>query len=288
VTDLKRGESTEWGATVPESVVDYRTVTASIVIAIVARLVGDDFVKTRHACWMSLNDPSWLERVAGLVDEILSSGGFIELWKVVGTVVNVHAAADHVNIDPQNALDYSRLIGWRYGSYGVLPKLLVEWKLDEESLGLLCVDQIWAKAVVRADGSIQTAETPFITTEFDEAASTGRFGSGTVVGSDAYIGPPSIGFAQDDLYLNIERHARSESPDMGLCGRVNGDSVGFVSVTEALSVLAHSLAAQKQCPGHSQKLEAYNVRTRAWCRPHLRKPAAKGSVTLISVKDHSL
>lgn len=289
--DLKQIQETEldsdFCAELPESVYNHRALTACIVVSVISRLAGDDFAKSRHACKMFLGDPVWLAHMAGLVDELLSRPGRLELWKAVGMVAVIHAAASFETIDPQSDIDYSRLIGWRYSRYSVLPRLLTVWRPEETALGIYCFDTFWANAVVGRDGSVLDAEPQRMTMD-DAVAKAYVSDPGAIVPYNTFVGPASISFAEDEIYLNIERISRLSGPALGFCGRVDGRSVGFVSITQVLRVLAHSLEIHKYCPGHTQSATAYNVKTREWCLHRLNKPGSPGVVSLVSAKDDLL
>ncbi|KAL1613946.1 hypothetical protein SLS54_010156 [Diplodia seriata] len=274
--------------TIPESVIDHRVITASVILSVADRLAPDSFDTCRHSCKFSLADPDWLDQMAPLVDRILASHNSVRLQQAVAVLAVVHSAAPHENFDDKYTMDYARLIGWREGTYAVVPSLLLQWAPVKESLGLHCMDKFWANAVVYSDGSIQSAESPFLSTElsaFDTSS-----GAGAIVGDGPYAGPPICGFAEDPLHLSLERSARVETPDLGICARVDGESIGFVGISDVLRTLADSLTAVEDCGGHAhaEQPDAYNVRTRAWCVSRTKKPTAKGLVTLVSAKDDRL
>lgn len=273
-------------AVISDCVIDHRIITASIIIAVISRLVGDGFGEIRHSCRMFLNTPEWLRSMADLVDEILGRNtGSVELWKVVCAVAVVHAGACYGNHDSGNALDYSRVVGWRNGSYAVLPRLLENWTPTEHSLGLQCIDIFWANAVSHTDGSIHSAETPPMQSS---AVSFDSHTDQSLVSRVAFAGPPTITFPQDTIYLSLERNFRVANSDIGFCGRVNGDSVGFVGILEVLGTIARSIKASRSCQGHSYQPDAYNVQTRDWCKHRTIKPIADGLKTLISAKNDPL
>ena len=213
------------------------------------------------------------------------------MWRAVGAIAVVHAAADHTKFHRQSDMQLSRLIGWRYGSYSVIPRLLVNMTLDKTSLGLCCMDKFVLNAVTHDDGSMQSAElpTPRIDT-VNSMSSVHELALDRDSGLEAFSGSSRLfGHPQDGLYLNMERYPRNVLPDIALCGRVSGDSVGFVSITEAIRTLGLSLKAREECPGHGSResREVYVIKTRRWCQPG-PKLVAKGLLSLIPVNGSHL
>ena len=305
ILDQKQRSSIGWETGFPPALINFRIISASIVVSVASRLAPEDFESLRHSMNIALDTPDWIASMSSIIDKGLhpghesqpSSPGF-PLWKAVQILAVVHAASSPDWVDQEADVDIRRVIGWRTGAYAVLPSLFFEMAPTEKAIGIRCLDQFWANAVVRSQGSIHTQDNTVMYGLSVEAASPGTnvpdtessFPLVNTGGGECHFGPAVTRPADRLLYLSLEKPVRLPLHDIAFCGRINGDSVGIVSVLSIIQTLIVSLEASKQCPGHDKTVTqtVYNVHTSNWCQNRNRKPCWKGMPTVISAQEHPL
>jgi hypothetical protein len=81
---------------------------------------------------------------------------------------------------------------------------------------------------------------------------------------------PDIAGPDLDLYLAIERVQHYREPDIVFCGRVNGESIGTVSIIDVMLVIAKSVDALQHCSQNCAKFQerAISIAASQWlaCR----------------------
>ena len=186
------------------------------------------------------------------------------------------------------------IIGWRNGCHAVLPALLFSLSSGPSSsnLGFRCADTFIGNIPVHGDGSVRSNKHGILTGQFrnskllaslQKQADDGNTETQLVqayhsVSLGAAIpSPPDV-----LLHLTIERPLNRSDPDLGLCGRVNGETIGVVGVLAVLRNLVQShcngsngtetqLRETRPCPSvHSQVPKFFNVPASVWASSHRR------------------
>ena len=305
ILDQKQRSSIGWETGFPPALINFRIISASILISVASRLAPEDFESLRHSINIALDTPDWIASMSSIIDNGVHPGhesqpsslGF-PLWKAVQILAVVHAASSPDWVDQEADVDVRRIIGWRTGVYAVLPSLLFEMAPTEKAIGIRCLDQFWANAVVRSQGAIHTQDNTIMYGLSIAAESSNMSDSDTEAslplvntGGECHFGTAVTRPADRALYLSLEKPARLPLHDIAMCGRINGDSVGIVSVLSIIQTLIISLEAAKQCPGHATNTvtqTVYNVHTSNWCQNRNQKPCWKGMPTVISAQEHPL
>lgn len=238
----------------------FLVITASICISVLGKIAGDNFKNLRHSTADPVFEMRRFRLLCSSVDDILHGG--CEMSRVVKAVAAIHCAADlslkpgtNITGEDKGQAEYEAfLIGWRSGRYAVLPNLLFQLSkpLRPSVLDLRCTDMFIANLPVAQDGAIHsitaaTSALGFSTDHFDhwqdgtiskdiERADHARDGVGPIV-----LGPPETQAPDKPLYLSIERPPfPTGTPEVSLCGRINGESVGSVLIQDVLKTLALS------------------------------------------------
>ncbi len=269
---------------VPKFLALFRVLTASIIISVWSQLGGNDFKSIRHATALSLNDPMWLENTCEILNKNLLSG--LNVYDVAHGVAVVHAAANSETVNNYNQAN--KVIGWRNGTYAVIPAVILEMAPTRAALGFRCVDYYWANSMVHSDGSIRSSSKPALMQIFDEEEETGVLdGSSAVLSiSRPHMSPPILSSADIPLYLNIERPTHYDQPDLCLCGRIDGRSIGIVGIHEVLEILMRSFEAESEnCPGHTSRTNVFSVRASQWATIRSSRPFSATHATFVPVKD---
>ena len=269
---------------VPKFLALFRVLTASIIISVWGRLAGNDFESIRHATTLSLNDPMWLENTCEILNKNLLSG--LNVYDVAHGVAVVHAAAN-----PETRNDFNqtnKVIGWRNGTYAVIPAIILEMAPTRDALGFRCVDYYWANSMVHSDGSIRSSSKPALMQRFDDEEEAGVIDGSSAVQSIArpHMSPPILNSADIPLYLNIERPTHYDQPDLCLCGRIDGRSIGIVGIHEVLQILIRSFEAESEkCLGHTSSTHVFAVRASQWATIRSSRPFSTTHTTFVPVKN---
>jgi hypothetical protein len=304
ILDQQQRSGIAWKQEFPPALIDFRVITASIMISIASRLAPENFGSMRHAINIALDTPDWLEQMGFALDKGLHpdydaqsiSVGF-PLWKAVQIVAVMHAAPGPAGVDQEADVNVRRMIGWRSGIYAVLPSVFFEMAPTERAIGIRCLDKFWANAVVHSQGSIHTQDNTTmygLSVKPDTSIVNGQDTEANLslvnTGGECYFGPAATCPPDRALYLSLEKPARLPDHDIGFCGRINGDSVGMVSVLSVMQAIIMSIEASQQCPGHANTVPqmVYNVQTSNWCQHRNQKPCWKGIPTVIRAQDHPL
>ncbi len=140
------------------------------------------------------------------------------------------------------------------------------------AIGLRCLVKYWANVIVRADGSVKSATTsPLFSGIGTYKSEYGLDRLSAHSQGNAWLGPPHRDSPDQLLYLNVERPTHYLQPDLGLCGRIDGEIVGSVGVLDVLRVLIRSLDEYSECSGHSSFLQAYNCPVSLWMSDKQKK-----------------
>jgi hypothetical protein len=279
---------------IPEELVHFRVVTASVAISIASRLAPKDFATVRHSAQLDLCFPLWLKQVCKVIDQ--AQGGTVELHKAIGVLAAVHVGLNPGSIEASDKNN----IAWREGIYAIVPSLLLTMDLNEDVLQLQCIDRFWANVKVRRDGSIGSdmASAALYRTQTVEAESVRADASSALQRLDQpWLGPPESAAPDLALYLSIGTPQRFGGTDLCFIARVEGAIAGTAGVADVLRTLLLSRTVgasdqqqqqqQQQCPVHTapSALQVLNVKPSWWARDRYAKPVAKRNYTYISVKD---
>lgn len=139
----------------------FRTITASVVIAIVSRFAPKTFRNVRHATMMDLYDSVWLSTICKTLDQVENPS----LAQVVYLLAELHVAPEHgpelgMSTILSNDIRRSYTIAWRRSIYSVVPSFLFIMELSPESIQFVCSDHFWANVKTWEDGSILSSLGP--------------------------------------------------------------------------------------------------------------------------------
>ncbi|KAF2818484.1 hypothetical protein CC86DRAFT_156236 [Ophiobolus disseminans] len=241
----------------------FQALTASICISILSQAAGNGFETMKHSTTLDLTQWKHLTRLCTQVDALIQGGCLMS--EVVAAIATIHCAADirqtfKEGNDPYDsrvgaeASSDSTVIGWRNGRYAIMPALLysMERPLERALLGLRCADAFIANIPTQQDGAIRypnglSGMIMFYTDSTIEALklclNSDPEKAETMMEADSgvFLGQPSSTAADKPLYVSLERpsHAFGE-PFTSLCGRIEGDSLGHVSIQDILKALAQS------------------------------------------------
>jgi hypothetical protein len=252
-----------------KNVTFYRVTTASIILAMVSCLAGQDFDSLRHSTSLMLHNEHWLQNMCACLDK---SESFLGISQATTLVAAVHAGVNSGDIPADKV---KNLVGWRSGIYAVVPSLLLVMQPTSDAIGIRCVDSFWGNAIVYEDGSIRsgsgsgvlgtTDDLPSYVPDGDGHRQTNNNGASLQRLHGLLVAPPQPGLADTPLYLSLERPVHYHSHDLALRGRVEGRSVGTVNLIFILETLLHSLEAKRSpCPGHETHDIVYNVKVSRW------------------------
>lgn len=306
ITNPEERSAIGWKQQLSPAIIDFRIITASIIMSVASRLAPEGFDSMRHAIGLDLDTPDWLTSISSSLDKHLyqapshhspavSSG--VPFWKAVQIVAVIHAAIGGGQVDQDADVDIRRIIGWRSGVYSVIPSIILEMAPTERAIGIRCLDKFWANAIVRSQGSIHTQDNtlmygrPFKPDDL-EGISQGVESQMSLVNTvgECHLGPAVTRPPDRQLYLSLEKPPRLPDHDICFCGRVNGDSVGMVSILSVIQTLIVSLDESEQCTGHAKtdSETVYNVQTSNWCEHKNQKPCWEGMPTVVSALEHPL
>jgi len=250
----------------PEMLIQFRTITACIILSLTELLVGPEFSSRRHCTCLNLSSSAWLEHMSHALDTGIQS--CIPLWKASILVASVHAGADPQAV--QNEKSMASVIGFRHGIFCVVPRILTNMKPTEECLGVACLDKFIGNIPVHSDGWIRSGIAPhFSFKTADNNASYHRDLENLPTHQLTSFGGPSFGSPQNKypdvpLYLSVERPIHYNSPDVLLCGRIEGKALAYFSVESVLCVVAKSLDVTLACPGHVSSSLVLNTNVSRW------------------------
>jgi hypothetical protein len=269
--------------TLSEDVALFRAVTAAITFSIVSRLAKSDFKQKSHLTSLDLGAEGWLDELCPILDHALTSD--IEYSKAAFALATVHAGQNPEYI---SNCPYS-VIGWRSGTYSVLPGILLDLSLDKNAMEFKCLDRFWGNVIVHEDGSLRSSTSPALL-QGDEGLDdimTGDASSLQML-SRPWFGQPDRGPPDEPLYLSIERPMHYSSRDTAFVARLRGTVVGTVGINNVLRTLLYSLDEPFLCPGHSNPLKVVNCKASAWVANRHSKPVRDGIFTFIPCQKDKL
>ena len=128
----------------------FRIFTAYVVYTIAEMLAKEGFDSLSHVTQMSLDTPEWLDSIVSRLDKLLGPGiPFYEAVWIISTV--------HVGITPESiswaSAESSVVLGYRNGSYAVLPALLASMAPTKDSIGIFCFDRFIANIRMAPTGA---------------------------------------------------------------------------------------------------------------------------------------
>lgn len=279
--DIQSYKSSKPQKTTTKSLIHFRAMTASIVIAMAGRLALHSFDKCHHLTKINLTGDDWLKSMCRELDQLNSS-----ITMRQGALI---LAAVHAGAEPTAAFktDSQSVIGWRQGIYAVIPSLLAEMAPTRDAVGLMCVDEFWGNAFVYDDGSVRGGKGSGTFEDINGKLKNIETNSAGVIQSfrSPYLGPPDSKEADMPLYLSIERPMHyNNSRDLSLRGRINGTSVGTVAVEDILEVLLRSFEEAPLCSGHTNRNPVFNIKASTWAEDEHYKPLGGDYNSFISVK----
>ncbi|KAJ4376241.1 hypothetical protein N0V83_001524 [Neocucurbitaria cava] len=234
----------------------------SICLAVLAQVGGNNFRAIQHSTTLNLMHDDNLRWLCYEVDRILCGG--CRVSQVIRAIATMHCAKEFPNehnayvggqADPSDADEIpTQVVGWKLGRYAVLPNLLfcMDTPISKEILDLHCVDEFIANIPTRRDGSVHcpsvlASSIFFSSTPLEglEATAPADVEAGPLSHNNSRpvsIGHPDLQPADKEVYISLERSAYIGiyEPDVTLCGRVEGVTIGRVGIQDVLRTLALS------------------------------------------------
>ena len=244
---------------VPEEVCLFRAVNAAITVSIVAQLAGQSFEFTEHSTKMALQNPCWLDAMCKYIDRALVSG--LEYSKAVSALAAIHCAHDP---DEMSSCKFNT-VAWRYGTYPVVPSLLLSFRPSPKAVHLRCVDSYQANVKACENGPILDAGTAAFFEDMDAVKELqNNNASGVQSRSQPWIGQAARGPPDVPLYLTIERPPHYSQPNLCFVGRIKGSVVGSTGVRDVFRGLVRNLDEPSHRSGHTSAPSVINLRASAW------------------------
>ena len=257
-------------ALIPDELIRYRIITASILLAVIGRLAGPGFDNLRHATTLNLAAPNWITKITQCVNYGMEHG--FPIYIAVALIASIHCGVDPEELgegfltsDATESLN-GEVIGWRNGIYAVVPSLLFEMAPTLKAVGFRCSDTFIGNLPVHDKGFVRSGhERRLIFTEPDNRAPRlMEDETRSQAPPSPVVGPPLAAASDVEMYINIERIFQTKDPDLCFCGRVGGEVIGVVGVTEILTTLLRSFETQKKCPGHEEVAQAEIMPASFW------------------------
>lgn len=252
----------------PQEVVEFLTITLSILLSVAEVLGGPGYKVLHHAINIE-GHYSTIEDLSRFLNKGLRSG--IAHWQAVIFIAVFHARADPMVLKQQYDAERD-MVGYRDSDFAVLPALLFNLGPERAAFGLKCVDVFFC-VPVQDDHTVRCGESdPWLpegnNVDFEESDTTFHV---ELDGSD--VGPPVPSRADADIFLTWERLPTSKQAILCLAARYRGYLIGTVSVPSILKTLARSFAVG-QCLStrHAVSASARTLLASHWVRNRLWKP----------------
>ncbi|KAL9116827.1 MAG: hypothetical protein Q9187_006643 [Circinaria calcarea] len=283
-----------------ENLIRFRVITASIIFASIGHIAGPDFHNIQHCTALRLQTGSGIHKLGGYVDKLMSS---TLLYSTVASLIShIHCGMTHtLHPEPDDGMVrymQSSVIGYRQGIYAVIPNLLLTMNHEPSfaSLGFNCVDVFVGNIPTHRDGTITSGNAAgfdhpdLADRELIQQLIHGHSDSEAQLvqaNQDAFLGPPTLRPPSVPLHLSIERPPDVSEPHLTLCGRVNGEVMGYAGVPAIITALALSLSHENatgkingDCgkhatESHKSTVTVLNISTSLWVRSKARKPTGE-------------
>ena len=160
-------------------------------------------------------------------------------------------------------------------------------KVSADRFDLVCIDYFWANVKVREDGSIRTGFHPTVDRHEIDLHHLGA-NSSTL----QRLEEPSVGTAiplapDTPLYLSLSTPLHLGEPDLCFTARIGGSIVGTASISSVMHSLFLSRVEPKDCPGHDNPAQVFNIKTSIWAQDPYSKPTHKDHPVFLPVSgDH--
>ncbi|RII09105.1 hypothetical protein CUC08_Gglean007506 [Alternaria sp. MG1] len=259
----------------------FRGITAAIYIALATRLAQEgEFQRSGHSTTLQLINEDWLDRGCHNIDRFSSES--IHTHVAVHILATIHAGGSPDRI---NQSIRSGTIGYREGSYSVLPAVFLHFEPTHTALNFVLSDCFFANISANSNGEIKDIAAPRLLNESADpniANHNDTLALATL--REPWAGPPCRASPDCPLYLSLERHADG---NMGLVGRVNGSSIGKASITDVLYTVFRSLQQPNDCPHQEDLADVQNVTASRWAlKSRIYKPAGfRNRITYVPVAD---
>ena len=246
---------------ISHELLEFRVATAAIVFSLGGGIAGLGYWSMTHATAIDLGSSVWLDSVTAAIDKALSAS--LPLQNAAVLLASIHTAHEPGNIS--NITKQSRTVGSRNGIHAVLPALLTHMVPGPECVGLTCVDRFIANVPIHPNGWMEAANAPWV--EFSSFVPPAQVSpdGGEMGVALPVLGPPVVASPDINIYVSIERAHHYSRPDVILVGRVNGETIGSVSILDTMWQVARSLRATANCPGNcSARFTVLNMRASNW------------------------
>ena len=249
----------------------FQVISVAICFAVIAQLAGSSFRTLQHSTMIDLSSIYHLKWLCNEVDALLSGGSAFS--RAVMAVASIHCAMQFPHVSPETTRNLehelsdesqsstevvnwrhtSQIVGWRNGRYAVLPELLfvLEQPLTKSVLGLRCVTDFIANIPTRRNGAVRCPMQPGASSGYsDDFIKDAVIEDQDIERQQIFmqdvrpiiLGRPRLMEPDKLLYISLERPAHTtKEASVALCGRLDGESLGYVSIQDALSAIALSL-----------------------------------------------
>ena len=259
-------------AALPTELVKYRIITACILLSIIGKLGGTEFGSLQHATTLDLSNHSqWMAKATRYVNKGILHGFSIPTAVIL--IATIHCGLSYKSLEEDLVVENAgeiidrRVIGWRNGTYCVVPSLLFALKPTPESLGFRCADIFICNLPVHKTGSVRSGHERRMILQGPSPTGQGLLLPPAESRSERpcpIFDSPVAAVPDVPLCINIEKTFHTQDPDLCLCGRVGGNVIGIVGVLEVLETLVRNLGSQAACPGHDSLPIAEIMRASYW------------------------
>jgi hypothetical protein len=293
------------------ALVKFRTITASIILSVVTNIAGKDFESLHHASSLSLHRPKAIQHTCTEVAKLLKGG--LSFPRVATLIAYLHCGTrpprgpDIMQDEEVRYMD-ADIVGWRDGRHAVLPSLLFSMSVgpSPSALGFRCTDDFIGNIPVYPDGSIKSNKHGNMLESFEDlkplhnlmkqSQGPGTDAQLTQINHKVSLGAPIKCPPDVALHLTIERPLDRTDPDLSLCGRVNGESIGTIGLLALLRNLIRSGCAEitsesligepEPCVRiHPQSIRLFNVSPSVWAQSARKPTGGKEYHTYIPARD---
>lgn len=268
----------------------FRALTVAIIIAFAARLAPKDFETTPHCTAMELDMAEWLNMTCWEFDSAMSTRKVyysrgVRFDAAMYLLAVVHAGAEPDKIEKTRAHG----VGWRHGTYTVVPSLVIEMAPVSEAVGLQCLDAFVGNIGQQDTGAIcDPDDTPPIETyddvpEADDGINVDlTFLTGTFSRrGQSVVAPPDVA-----LSLSIGQSEGDANGVVSIRGHVEGVIIGSVGLRDTLMVIAESYEKQPAACSHTSQsgTAVVNVPASIWKAQWNVKPVSRRFVAYVPVQ----
>jgi hypothetical protein len=262
----------------PACLEHWKIIVICIILSIAEQLGGKDYSKLGHATQLDLyrtcsfSGDTALQILSGLLrgfEHGLESGAVLRLLAIC------HGGLSLSGCDTSDTVWNTHVIGYQGSGYTVLPNLLFDMSVGQDSIGFRCDNRVFGNLPAsEADGHIET-----LPSDNWASFSTGTEDGGSqsiVHGASFYVSEPHKEPPDAPLYLNFERGRVDYAPllrHIAVVGRIHGEIIGVSGIFDIMVTMVNSLSNRRDhCPGHSEPAKALVIKASTWMAKRYKRP----------------